>query len=96
MSNRHRIQFPPHDAKDFEQGEVMNDYGVSRIVGVDIIAEAKRACLRDRPSVYDEYYVFDFTAPKPDLQAELSDWSIDCLTSVAALGFGDIPPEAFF
>ena len=27
---------------------------------------------------------------------ELSEWHFDCLTSVAALGFGDIPPEAFF
>ncbi|MEL6493321.1 MAG: methyltransferase domain-containing protein [Cyanobacteria bacterium J06621_3] len=77
-------------------GEVMNDYGVARLVGVDIIPEAKAACLRDRPSLYDQYYVADFTALKPQISEEITDWSIDCLTSVAALGFGDIPPQAFF
>lgn len=27
---------------------------------------------------------------------DLRDWNFNCLTSVAALGFGDIPPRAFF
>jgi hypothetical protein len=30
------------------------------------------------------------------LLEELQGWSFDCLTCVAALGFGDIPPRAFF
>ena len=77
-------------------GEVMKGYGVARLIGVDIIPEAKDACYRDRPSIYDQYYVADFTHLKPELIDEISDWSIDCLTSVAALGFGDIPPSAFF
>ena len=77
-------------------GEIMKRYGVSRLVGADIIPEAKAACDRDRPGVYDEYYVADFTHLKPELEEEISSWSIDCLTSVAALGFGDIPPNAFF
>ena len=77
-------------------GDVLKSYGVARLVGVDIISEAKDACLRDRPSVYDEYYVADFTQLNGQLTDEISDWSIDCLTSVAALGFGDIPPKAFF
>lgn len=77
-------------------GEVLKSYGVARLVGADIIPEAKDACYRDRPGLYDEYYVADFTRLKPDFIDEISDWSIDCLTSVAALGFGDIPPRAFF
>ena len=77
-------------------GEVMKGYGVARLIGVDIISEARDACFRDRPGVYDEYYVSDFTNLKAELAEEFSDWSIDCLTSVAALGFGDIPPRAFF
>jgi SAM-dependent methyltransferase len=77
-------------------GEVMKGYGVARLIGVDIIPEAREACYRDRPSIYDHYYVADFTQLKPDTVDELNDWSIDCLTSVAALGFGDIPPAAFF
>lgn len=77
-------------------GEVLKGYGVSRLVGVDIISEAKDACYRDRPGVYDEYYIADFTNLKNEQVDSISDWSIDCLTSVAALGFGDIPPSAFF
>jgi len=77
-------------------GEVLKSHGVSRMVGVDIIPEAKDAAYRDRPLAYDEYYVADFTDLKPKLKEELGNWSFDCLTSVAALGFGDIPPRAFF
>lgn len=77
-------------------GEVMKEQGVARLVGVDIIPEARTACFRDRPDVYDEYYVADFTDLTDELKDEITDWSIDCLTSVAALGFGDIPPKAFF
>ena len=77
-------------------GDVLKSYGVSRLVGADILPEAKEAVYRDRPGVYDEYYVADFTQLTPPLKDEISKWSIDCLTSVAALGFGDIPPAAFF
>ena len=76
-------------------GQVMKEYGVSRMIGVDIISEAKTACFRDRPDVYDEYYIADFRNLNPELAEELKGWSIDCLTTVAALGFGDIPPKAF-
>jgi len=77
-------------------GEILKSYGVARLLGVDIIAEAKEACLRDRPGIYDDYYISDFTSLSPESIREISAWSVDCLTSVAALGFGDIPPEAFF
>lgn len=76
-------------------GEIIKGHGVARLIGADIIPEAKDACYRDRPGLYDEYYVADFTDLKPSLIEEISSWSIDCLTSVAALGFGDIPPKAF-
>lgn len=77
-------------------GEVLKSHGVSRMVGADIIPEAKDAAYRDRPLIYDEYYVADFTKLDPKVEDELQSWSFDCLTSVAALGFGDIPPRAFF
>lgn len=76
--------------------EQLRKFGAARIVGVDIIAEARSAAFRDRPTVYDDYLVSDFTALTPEEQQDLADWNFDCLTSVAALGFGDIPPEAFF
>jgi len=76
-------------------GEALKHHGVSRLVGVDIIASARDACLRDRPGIYDEYFVADFTDLDETLREEIDGWQIDCLTSVAALGFGDIPRRAF-
>ena len=76
-------------------GEALKRHGVSRLVGVDIIPEARDACLRDRPGMYDEYYVADFTDIDAELREDIREWQVDCLTSVAALGFGDIPPRAF-
>jgi SAM-dependent methyltransferase len=76
-------------------GEELKKHGVSRLVGVDIIPEAQAATERDRPGVYDAYYVVDFTRLSTDQRKELASWSPDCLISVAALGFGDIPARAF-
>ena len=76
-------------------GEELKKQGVSRLVGVDVIPEAREAAERDRPGVYDEYYVMDFANLGGDERDELRSWSLDCLICVAALGFGDVPPAAF-
>ncbi len=47
------------------------------------------------PGLYDDFLVCDFADLDPATMADLEDWSFDCLTTVAALGFGDIPPRAF-
>ncbi len=77
-------------------GEVLKRDGVSRLVGADIIPEAREAAYRDRSQIYDDYYVADFEELDTDVLEDLREWSFDCLTCVAALGFGDIPPRAFF
>lgn len=76
-------------------GEEIKRYGVSRLVGLDIIPEARAATERDRPGVYDAFYVLDLCELGTDEREELRSWSFDCLVCVAALGFGDIPPTAF-
>ncbi len=76
-------------------GETLMERGVSRIVGIDIAPEAREALRRDRPGVYDEYYVADLASPTEELVQTLRSWSFDCMCCVAALGFGDIPPAAF-
>jgi predicted TPR repeat methyltransferase len=76
-------------------GETLKSHGVARLVGVDILPEAQMAAFRDRPDVYDDYHVVDLTALSPETTAALRGWSFNCLTSVAALGFGDVPPLAF-
>lgn len=76
-------------------GQEMRLMGARHVVGVDIIAEAKTATERDRPGVYDDYLVADLTALTPQQTERLEAARANCLTCVAALGFGDIPPLAF-
>lgn len=76
-------------------GEELAQLGADSIVGVDIIQEAAAAAERDRPGVYDDYKVLDLTDVAEDDHRELREHGFNCLTTVAALGFGDIPPKAF-
>ena len=77
-------------------GEVLKREGVARLVGADIITEARDAAYRDRATVYDDYYIADFANLNANVLEELREWRFNCLTCVAALGFGDIPARAFF
>lgn len=76
-------------------GQELKDKGVARLVGIDIVPEGRDATERDRPGLYDAYYIADFCNLTNEERDELQSWSFDCLTTVAALGFGDIPPKAF-
>lgn len=76
-------------------GEQLQELGVEEIVGVDIIEEAAQAAERDRPGVYDDYHVVDLTDLPESTHEELVAREFNCMTSVAALGFDDIPPDAF-
>jgi predicted TPR repeat methyltransferase len=76
-------------------GEQLHAVGIARVVGVDIADEALAACERDRPGIYDAYYVRDFGELDAATREELAAWQLDCLSCVAALGFGDIPARAF-
>jgi len=75
--------------------EQLDDLGAGSIVGIDIIEEAAVAAERDRPGLYDDYRVMDLTAPEAEDDAALREAGFTCMTTVAALGFGDIPPAAF-
>jgi hypothetical protein len=74
-------------------GEQVHRLGVPSIVGVDIIEEAGTAAARDRPGVYDDYVVCDLTDLGDDDRARLGEPTL--MTTVAALGFDDMPPAAF-
>ena len=76
-------------------GEELKNHGVSRLIGVDIIPEAYEATVRDRPGLYDAYYVEDFTHLNEGTREDIASWQCDCMVTVAALGFGDIPTGAF-
>lgn len=76
-------------------GDELQTLGVASIVGVDIIPAAREAACRDRPEVYDDYRITDLTDLPEDEEERLRRTDANCLTTVAALGFGDIPPLAF-
>lgn len=76
-------------------GEQLQELGAEEIVGADLIAEAAAAAERDRPGVYDDYVVGDFTELDDEVAEDLGARGFNCLTTVAALGFGDIPPPVF-
>ena len=74
--------------------EIMKRRG-NLIVGVDIINEAKEATQRDRAGIYKDYYVMDMNKLGDKNAEKLRQYRFNVLISVAALGFGDIPPKAF-
>ena len=76
-------------------GEELQKFGVARLVGVDISAAAAMAVGRDRPGVYDEFHAIDLSMMSAAQREHLADWRFNCLISVAALGFGDIPVRVF-
>ena len=76
-------------------GELLKKHGIRTIVGIDIVPEAAEATRRDRPSVYDDYYIADLESLSSDTRKNLEAKGFNCLVIVGALGFGDIPPKAF-
>jgi hypothetical protein len=76
-------------------GEQLAEMGAGALMGIDIIPEAKQAAERDRPGLYDGYEIVDLTDMPRGTSRKLKTWQPNALTCVAALGFGDIPPEAF-
>jgi hypothetical protein len=77
-------------------GEALQSLGIRRMMAVDIIPEARAATLRDRPWVYNDYFVADLTKDTPEFDAAARAAKTNTLVTIAALGFGDIPPRAFF
>lgn len=67
---------------------------VQRIVGIDLLREAKEAAGRDRPEVYHNYLAVDLTELPKEVEEYLRGQRFNCLITVAALGFNDIAPTA--
>lgn len=77
-------------------GEALKARGFGKVLGVDLLPEAKAATERDRPRVYDGYLVTDLVRYDDETRERISAFSPTLLCCVAALGFGDIPPLAWF
>jgi predicted TPR repeat methyltransferase len=76
-------------------GEEIRALGPGTVHAVDILEEAANAAQRDRPGVYDDYLVADLLELTPEQRERLVAADLNTMTTVAALGFGDIPPAAF-
>ncbi len=76
-------------------GEELKSVGADSVFGIDIIKEAAEAIKRDRPGIYEDYFIEDLTNLSVEAREKIEKWSPNCMTIVAALGFDDIPPEAF-
>jgi len=74
--------------------EELQEIGINKFVGLDLIPEAESAARRDRPSLYSDYVVGDVRDLSQDQRAAVSKARLNTLVTVAALGFGDIPPSA--
>ena len=69
--------------------------GCDAIVGVDIVEEALEATSRDRPGLYDDYYVMDLSQLDDHKEKQLVKWDFNTLVTVSALGYDHIPTRAF-
>ena len=77
-------------------GECLKEkIGCETLVGVDIIEEALEATHRDRPGLYDDYYVMDFCQLEEGEEEQVKKWDINALITVAALGYDHIGTRAF-
>ena len=76
-------------------GEILKQNGAKLIVGVDVVPEAAIAARRDRPGVYDDYYIEDLRNLPLDARKRIEAKGLNCLVTSGALGFGDIPAPAF-
>jgi SAM-dependent methyltransferase len=76
-------------------GEELRELGAGAVYSIDIIEEAAAAAHRDCPGVYERYLVADLTDLTHDEHDTLAEADLNTMTTVAALGFDDLPPRAF-
>lgn len=75
--------------------QVLEQTPAESAIGIDLISQARDAARRDRPWVYDDYFVANLCDLPENVEEKIRDRRPDTLTTVAALGFGDIPTRAF-
>lgn len=74
-------------------GELLRRGGIGRVVGVDSLSAARVASLRDRPGVYADYVVGDFSLGD-SLHEALRPYAFGGLVSAGAFGGAHATPRA--
>lgn len=91
----------PLRALDFGAGtgqvgeQLTRELECEAVIGLDIIPEAREEAERERPEVYDDYYILNMAEPTEKDLEKLNKWDFNALLTVAALGYGDICTKAF-
>jgi len=75
-------------------GALIQTGAVGAVVGVDALAAAREACLRDRPGVYSDYLVGDLARPAARFLDRLRAHRPRGFVSAGALGGTHAPPAA--
>lgn len=75
-------------------GELLGGLGVGTIVGLDALAAARDACLRDRPGVYRDYFVGTLDHPPAELVDKLLGLQLSGLVAAGAFGGTHAPAGA--
>ena len=76
-------------------GEILRAQGVQSIVGLDRVPAAAEATLRDRPGIYESYFVGDICVLKPEMAVALQQYRFNTMICVSAMALGHIAPDAF-
>jgi hypothetical protein len=75
-------------------GELAKGLEIRTVIGVDALAAARAAALRDRPHIYADYLIGDLAAPAPELLPRLRRHRPTALISAGAFGGTHAPPAA--
>src|ERR1700691_3779537 len=67
-------------------GELVAQRGITDVIGLDSLEDARQACLRDRPAVYRDYLLGDLAHPDEWLIDELAKLEPTAMTGAGAFG----------
>jgi len=76
-------------------GKALAKLGVTSIIGIDIVPEAKIATERECQGVYQDYFIEDLTQLSESTKNKLKEQKLNCLVCCSALSSDHIPVEAF-
>ena len=74
--------------------ELVEQHGVTDVIGLDALESARRASQRDRPGLYRDYVVADLTHPSERLIADLTALRPNALAAAGAFGGTHVPADA--
>jgi hypothetical protein len=72
-------------------GEYLRSQGIEHLAAIDSIEQARLACLRDRPGLYESYEIAETGVQFTEALERLRRFDANVLSCVGALGGGHVP-----